>query len=369
MSSNLSPAARFLLFAAAFVVIVAGMKQAASLLVPFLLSVFIAMLCSPLLAWLKAWRVPSGLAITLIILMVIAAGILMGAVVGGSVTGFSDNLPHYEARLQQMIGGLVSWLSSFGLQLDGEQIREMVNPGVAMKLAGNLLAGFGNTMANAFMILLTVVFILAEEAGFGAKLVQARGGNTAALEALERFNHAINNYMGLKTLISLLTGLLAYVLLLIIGVDYTIMWGLLAFLFNFVPTVGSILAAVPVVLLALVQLGPLSALWTAIGYLVINTVVGNGVEPKVMGKGLNLSPLVVFLSLVFWGWVLGPVGMLLSIPLTIVVKIALEHNDDTRWIGLLLGGGAVDESNVAADPVALQSSEGDGGVGSQKSEV
>lgn len=357
MSTNFSPMVRFLLFTAAFVIVVAGMKQAASLLVPFLLSVFIAMLCSPLLAWLKARKVPSGLAITLIILMVIAAGTLVGAVVGGSVKGFSENLPLYEARLQQMIGGVISWLSGFGLELQSEQIREMADPGIAMKLAGNLLAGLGNTMANAFMILLTVIFILAEEAGFGAKLVQARGGNTAALQALERFSHAVNSYMGLKTLVSLFTGLVVYIWLLILGVDYAIMWGLLAFLFNFVPTVGSILAAVPAVLLALVQLGPLSALWTAIGYLVINAVVGNGIEPRLMGKGLNLSPLVVFLSLVFWGWVLGPVGMLLSIPLTIMVKIALENNPDTRWIGLLLGGGNAVDSSIEFDSMPAHSGE------------
>ncbi len=350
MSSNVSSMTRFLFSAAAFIIIVAGMKQAASLLVPFLLSVFIAMLCSPLLSWLKARKVPSGIAVTLIVMMVISAGILVGAVVGGSVTGFSDNLPHYESRLQVMIGGLVNWLSGFGLELEGEQIRQMVNPAVAMKLAGNLLAGFGNTMANAFMILLTVIFILAEEAGFGAKLVQARGGNTSALEALERFSHAVNSYMGLKTLVSLFTGFVVYVLLLVLGVDYAIMWGLLAFLFNFVPTVGSILAAVPAVLLALVQVGPLTALWAALGYLAVNTIVGNGIEPRLMGRGLNLSPLVVFLSLVFWGWVLGPVGMLLSIPLTIMVKIALENNADTRWIGLLLGGGATIEITEADLP-------------------
>jgi predicted PurR-regulated permease PerM len=116
-----------------------------------------------------------------------------------------------------------------------------------------------------------------------------------------------------------------------------VLWGLVAFLFNFVPNIGSIIAAVPALLLALVQLGPGPALAAGAGYLVVNIVMGNVVEPRFMGRGVGLSTLVVFLSLVFWGWVLGPVGMLLSVPLTMVVKLALEANPETRWIAVLIG--------------------------------
>ena len=117
----------------------------------------------------------------------------------------------------------------------------------------------------------------------------------------------------------------------LIGVDYHVLWGLLAFLLNFIPTFGSILAAVPPVLLAIVQLGFGEALMTAALYVAVNVIVGSILEPRFMGKGLDLSSLVVFLSLVFWGWILGPVGMLLSVPLTIMLKIALESSPDTHW--------------------------------------
>lgn len=156
---------------------------------------------------------------------------------------------------------------------------------------------------------------------------------------MQDFSSSVNRYVGMKTALSLLTGVVVVIWLWILGVDYPFRWGLLAFLLNFVPTVGSILAAIPAVLLALIQLGPLMSLWAAAGYVVVNVVVGNVLEPRWMGQGLHLSPLVVFLSLVFWGWILGPVGMLLSIPLTILVKIALENDDDTRWLGIMLGGG------------------------------
>ena len=337
--NNLSTAARFILFAAAFVIVVAGLKTAEPLLVPFLLSVFIALICSPLLVWLKSRRVPSGLAILLIVLGVVCLGAIVGAVVGASIREFRADLPEYQARLQIMSSGVQQWLVGKGIAFDPEVWQQSFNPNVAMQLAGNTLASFGNVMTNAFLILLTVIFIFAEEVGFREKLLNARGGSESSLQGLESFTRSVNRYLAIKTLLSLVTGLLVLLVLWVQGVDYPVMWALLAFLLNFVPTVGSFLAAVPAVLLALVQLGPTQAGFLGMAYVVINLVIGNVVEPRWMGKGLNLSPLVVFLSLVFWGWVLGPVGMLLSIPLTILVKIALESDAETAWVGIMLGSG------------------------------
>ena len=338
MVNNVSAAARFILLSAAFVVMIAGMKAAESLLVPFLLSVFIALICSPMLAWLKAKKVPGGLAILLIMLTVVAVGMLLGSVVSSSIQDFRTELPTYQARLQDISLGLQQWLSQHGVSYDLNQWRENVNPGIIMQLVGNTLASFGNVMANAFMIFLTVIFILAEGVGFTEKLARARNIPEQSLDTILRFRESVNNYLGIKTLTSLLTACLIVICLWLLKVDYPVMWGMLAFLLNFVPTVGSILAAVPAVLLALIQLGPLAAGIAAAVYVAVNVVVGNVLEPRWMGKGLNLSPLVVFLSLVFWGWVLGPIGMLLSIPLTILVKIALENDEQTRWLGVMLGG-------------------------------
>jgi len=147
----------------------------------------------------------------------------------------------------------------------------------------------------------------------------------------------VQRYMAIKTWMSLMTGCVVALWLYIIGVDYPLLWGLLAFLLNYVPNIGSIIAAVPAVLLALIQLGGGSAILAGAGYLVVNMAIGNFLEPRVMGKGLGLSTLVVFISLVFWGWVFGPVGMLLSVPLTMTIKIALDSNEETRWASVLLG--------------------------------
>jgi len=289
------------------------------------------------LAWLKANKVPNTVSICLIISCMISMGWIIGLLIGSSLEDFQKNMPIYEERIQGMSEVLSHWLSDLGLAFNVNQVEKILNPSDIMQIMGNALTSFGNALTNVFMILLTVIFILAEEVGFGEKLQSARKCNGSVNEGLARFLDSIHSYLRIKSLLSLLTGGLVAVTLWLLGVDYPVMWGLVAFLLNFIPTVGSIIAAIPTILLAMIQLGPVTASFVAVSYLAINIFVGNLLEPKLMGRGLNLSPLVVFLSLVFWGWILGPVGMLLSIPLTIMSKIALENDKNTRWIGVMLG--------------------------------
>lgn len=356
MSAQSSPMARFLIVMAAFIVVVAGMKAAEAMLVPFFLSLFIAVICSPPLGWMHKKGVPNGVAIVLVIAAVVIVGVLVGAVVGSSIQSFRQDLPEYQARLVELSGGAREFLTGLGISISAQQWKDSVNPSAALAIAGNTLASLGNVMTNAFMILLTVIFILAEEVGFTEKLRSAAGDEKQkSLEAIARFTHSVNRYMAIKTSLSLLTGVTIIGWLWVQGVDYAVLWGLLAFFLNFVPTLGSILAAIPAVLLALVQLGVGDAVLTAVGFLLVNVVVGNALEPRLMGKGLDLSALVVFLSLVFWGWVLGPVGMLLSVPLTMTVKIALESFEDTQWLGVMLGSGrSVAEVRMNFEEVALK---------------
>ena len=337
MIETTTPIARFLVVFAAFVIVVSGLKMAGPLLVPFLLAVFIAMIVSPLLAWLKSFRVPSVLAILMVVLLLLGVGLILGAVIGSSLTDFRQEVPAYSQKLSAMSERVQQWLSLRGFEIDAQQWQNSFDPGAVMKLVGSTLASFGNVMTNAVMILLTVIFILTENIGFGEKLRLARGKGVSA-EWLSKFSGSVHSYLAIKAAISAGTGVIIFIWLTILGVDYAVLWGLLAFLLNFVPTVGSFIAAVPAVLLALVQLGALYAGLSLGGFIVVNLVMGNVIEPRLMGKGLDLSPLVVFVSLVLWGWVLGPVGMLLSIPLTIMIKIALESQSETRWISVMLGG-------------------------------
>jgi len=326
----------FLISAAAFVVVVAGMQAAASLLVPFLLAAFIAIICLPPLNWLTKKRIPSGVAVCIIALSIVLGGLLIGAFVGSSIADFSHNLPTYQEHLKALTGDTLNWLSSIGISISSQSVLDALDPSAAMGMAGKLLAGLGKALTNTFLIVLTVVFLLIEAAALPSKW-KHMGHSAPSMQGFEQFLASVSSYFSIKTWISLVTGIFIAIWLAVIGVDYPLLWGLIAFLFNFVPNIGSIIAAVPAILLALVQLGGGEALIAGLGYVIANVVMGNVVEPRFMGKGVGLSSLVVFLSLVFWGWVLGPVGMLLSVPLTMIVKLALESGQRTHWLSILLG--------------------------------
>ncbi len=325
-----------LLTLAAFVIVVAGMQAAASLLVPFLLAAFIAIICLPPLNWLTSKHIPVSAAVLIIALAIIVSGLLIGAFVSSSVADFSHNLPAYQTRLQTLTGNTLNWLAGFGISVSSTSVLAALDPSAAMGMAGKLLAGLGNALANTFLIVLTVIFLLIEASALPHKW-RAMGHDAPSMHGFEQFISSVGSYFSIKSWVSLLTGLFIAIWLAVIGVDYPLLWGLVAFLFNFVPNIGSIIAAVPAILLALVQLGGGDALLAGLGYVIANVVMGNVVEPRFMGKGVGLSTLVVFLSLVFWGWVLGPVGMLLSVPLTMIVKLALESNEQMRWLAILLG--------------------------------
>ena len=337
MKATFSPVGRFMLIAAAFVVVVAGMRVASSLLVPFLLAIFISVLCSPPLAYMKSRGVPNGLAILIIMLVIVSLGGILGTIFTSSLSAFAGDIPFYTSQLEAMANELLVWLQSRGLDVDETQLQGLLQLESVFPYATDLLSSIGGLATNAFLIILTVVFILAEEASLEQKLKITVSNEDKNILSIFQITKSINHYMAIKAAISLLTGFAAFSLCLLVGVEYPMLWGTLAFLLNFIPTLGSLLAAVPAVLLALVQIGPVSALIVAGGYVGINTVIGNFMEPRIMGRGLGLSPLVVLMSLVFWGWVLGPIGMLLSVPLTMMVKIALEAYPDTRWVGAVLG--------------------------------
>ncbi|MGB5831228.1 MAG: AI-2E family transporter [Thiohalocapsa sp.] len=332
-----TPAARFLLVAGAFVVVAAGLKAASALITPFLLAIFIAVLVAPPLHYLRNHGLPGWAAMLVVVALLVGVG---GGVIGlftGSLNDFNASLPEYQARLKIMSGELVAWLDGTGLHLSRSAFDSLADPSRALGFAAELIKGLGGVLTNALLILLTVIFILVEANSLPGKLRVALESADESMGHMREVVATINRYMLIKANTSLATGLLVWLWLSFLGVDFAGMWATLAFLLNFVPTIGSIIAAVPAVLLALVQLGPETAVLAAIGYMVVNVLIGNIVEPRVMGRGLGLSTLVVFLSLVFWGYILGSAGMFLSVPLTMALKIALAANPQTRPVAIMLG--------------------------------
>ena len=325
---------------AALIVIAAGLKSSQDLMVPFLLSVFIATIAATPMFWLQRKGVPEAFSLPIVMILMVFTIVLMGMLIAQSTSAFSAKLPFYQERLLLLQRDAIEMLRPILEPLnitDLAIITTNFSPNSALELAGTTLARLGGVLSNSFLIVLTVIFILAEAASFPKKLGQVLSNPHSSLPHFSRFAENVNRYIAIKTSVSVATGLVVTTFLWILGVDFPVLWGLLAFLLNYVPTIGSIIAAVPPVLLALVQLGPGAALGVALGFVTINVVMGNAIEPRFMGKGLGLSTLVVFLSLVVWGWVLGPVGMLLSVPLTMTAKIALEANPGTEWLAILLG--------------------------------
>jgi predicted PurR-regulated permease PerM len=340
---------RVLITGASLCVVIAGLRAAGPILVPVLFSAFLAVLAIPPVNWLQSKRVPDWLAVTIVFVGVIGGFVLVSMLVGSSIASFSENLPTYKERLVGMTASWFVWLEDQGVEISTETLLAQIDAGKAADLAGAMVASIGSLLSDTAFVLLTTAFIMAEATGLPRKM-QAALGDQYDVERFRGIMSDIHEYLSIKTNISLVTGLLAGVLCWAVGIDYAVLWGVIAFLLNYIPNIGSIIAAIPAILLGFVQFGWERSLVVLIGYLIINTIMGNIIEPRVTGRRLGLSSLVVFLSLVFWGWVWGPLGMFLSVPLTMLVKILLENSDDLKWIAVLLGSGAETEQRIEEGP-------------------
>ena len=294
--------------------------------------------------------IPPALAVAIVMALLVAILLVIGGLVGASISSFYDALPGYRTRMHDMVLSLKHLTARHGVVITDDMLLRFVNPGGVLDLTASLFSSLGSVLSNIFLILFTVLFILLERTSFPVKIRLIMDQPHAAFPQVTRFVGEIKRYMIIKTAINLVAGVLTTLWLVVLGVDFPVLWGFLAFLFHFVPNVGSIVAAVPAMLLALVQYGPGSAALTAGGYIVIGTIIGNVIEPRIMGRRLGLSTLVVFVSLVFWGNLLGVVGALLCVPLTMTLKLACESRADTRWIALLLGTEVCHENDPSPSP-------------------
>jgi predicted PurR-regulated permease PerM len=323
-----------ILVMAAVVIVLAGIKAASVIVVPFLLALFLAIILAPLFLWFQKRGIPQGIALLLIVILLFGIiGTLM-MLIGNSVQDFTHNVPAYEAKLRTDFKLFLSTLEGWGVTIPKEDILAIFATDTIMEYIAKTLRSLGGLLTNSMMIIVTVIFMLMEVSQFTRKIEKS---NSGSLYSLMEVSDKVKQFILLKSITSAATGVIVTVSLLLFDIHYAVLWGVIAFLLNFIPNIGSILAAVPAVLMALVQYNLGTALGVVSLYLAVNITIGSILEPRIMGKGLGLSTLVVFLSLIFWGWLLGPVGMLLSVPLTIMVKIVLDAKEDTKWIATLLG--------------------------------
>jgi predicted PurR-regulated permease PerM len=322
---------------AALVIIFAGVVYAKAIITPILLAFFISIICVQPISWLEKKGTPPGIA-----LLIVMVGLLLffsgfSLLLGGAISSFTGNLSKYQSALVNMSDSFIKYLNEKGLNVSTDEITNLIHPEKVLEYTGKAMSTLFDMMGTIFVIFLISLFLLMEHASFSSKAkgILRESGNSDS--SLANILHNIRHYLGIKTLLSLMVGIFIYFALLVIGVDYPILWAVIGGVLNYIPNIGSIISMIPTALFALIQLGLGGALWTVASFFVVHVVIGNFVEPRIMGRGLGLSTLIVFLSLVFWGFILGMVGMFLSVPLTMTIKIILEQNEKTKWIATLLG--------------------------------
>ncbi|MEM7449273.1 MAG: AI-2E family transporter [Myxococcota bacterium] len=340
-----------LVLLAALVVIIAGLKLAQPIVVPLLLAGFISTINAPLVGWLTRAGWPYAAAVAFVVLATLAAFITLVSLVGGSVNAFYSNLPDYQSRLAEYDRAIREVLDSAGIPLTEESVEDVLNSSWIMGMVGQFLRRTASAFSDLLLVLLIVVFVLLEGAGLRTKILLLSHEPNAP-QVMHHAALEIGKYLMVKTVTSLATGVLVGVWVGTWGLDLPLVWGTLAFVLNYIPTLGSIIASIPALLLSLLQFSPVATLGIATGYLAVNFIIGSIIEPRILGRALGLSPLVVFLSMVFWGWMLGPVGAFLSVPLTMVAKIYFAHTSDLKWIALLLATArsAEEIATIKTDP-------------------
>ena len=325
-----------LVTAASLVIVLTGINLAQSIIVPLLLALFVAILSYPIVTALERLRLPQSASVFTAVAIILFAGTVLGQFINASIKSFTAKMPEYKLQLVEHLEK-VPFLSEVEiLDKSLSQTLTSMNPEQAMSIGVNLLSNASNIVSNTFLILLAAIFVLLEAKVFKEKIHTITAVKGEISDKVDNFIESVKGYMLIKTGVSLLTGAAISLALWVIGVEHFFLWGLLAFLLNYIPTIGSILAAIPAVCLAFVQMGSGTALIVAGVFVAVNLIIGNVIEPKFMGQGLGLSTTAVLLSLIFWGFILGSVGMLLSIPLTMVLKIASENSIHWNWLSVML---------------------------------
>lgn len=388
----IAKAGRVVLTLAAVVILVSGLKAAQGFFLPLLLAFFVATVSFPITNALRNRRVPRSIAVLLTVLIdfaFIIGLILLGISLVGDLQRKWDvkYAEQFSEQLRQGSETLAIKLEDMGVEDARDKIRLAVENNIAnlqdirfervWDLSTGLLGQVVGFFGTAFVVLVLTIFMLSEARMFGRRLEAislARGPDLARMVAATR---DIQRFLAIKTAVSLVTGVLAGFLCWAAGLDFYLLWGILAFALNYIPVIGSLIAGVPPIILALLTAGIPNAVLVAGGYLLINNFLGGFIEPMLVGRRFGISTLVVVLSVLFWGWVWGPLGMLLGVPLTMVLKVILDSSDEFRWIGVAISSeqpgqvteielleitptqpGAAAASDVAADPLKTETVEG-----------
>jgi AI-2 transport protein TqsA len=352
MTAKTKPASilNLLIAGASFVIIVAGMQASAPILNSFFLALMITIAITPFLTWLRKKRLPVWLALLVTILLVLLTGVTLISFMGISVAQLLHILPTYEVRIAGIKESLIDFLAAKGFDISAAFSLDSLSPARLIKAIATFLSTVGQALSTSLLLLFVVAFMLIEANGFPTKLQRGLNPNSPVLKKIHEFTQSIRSYVVITTWTGGLTALIDFGILIALGIDLATLWGILFFLLNFVPAVGFLMAVIPPMLLALLKFGPDKALLVFFCCWLVDNAIDKGIKPRYMQQGLDLSPLVIILSVIFWSWVLGPTGAILAVPVTLgFKKIVLENFEQTQLLAELMGAGL---SSSEAEPPA-----------------
>jgi len=338
---------RVMLVLAATVVVLVGMRAGASILNPLFFAVILALLFYPIYSWLGRRGIPKPLALVIMLVGLTILFLGLFFILGLSISRFSADLATYTSQLNKQMAGIEGQIKSLGLTQ--ANLRDAINPSDLTAVVGTILSGIAGFLSNLFLILIIVLFLLAEGPSMMSRLRASVSTDHPQAERLIIFGRNVVRQLGLRAIVNLITGVGVTVLLLVLGVDFPVMWGILAVFLSFIPWIGLPLAVAPAVVLALAEHGLERALLVIAGVIVINILAENLVSPMLMGRGLSLSPTFLFIGFIFWAFILGGPGAFLAAPLTIFVVLMLGTFPGTRWLANLMGGGVPEAEAPDAD--------------------
>jgi predicted PurR-regulated permease PerM len=334
-----------------------------SVLLPFAGAVLLSYLFKPLVVWLTKKGIPMPITLVTVLLVVAVLLAALGGILYSTTSSFVAALPRYEVRVTGLVTGLVEWANrnaeQFGLDLSDYIEQAAIDVSTLTSALQTGLSSFVGFFGNVLIVVLFLMFMLAGTGNLLTKIGRAFSSDRAAkVSSIARnIDRQIRDYLLAKTLVSLITGVLTSVICLIMGVDFAILWGFLAFVLNFIPTFGSIVATIFPVFIALLQFPSLSKPILVLTLLMASQfTMGNVVEPRLMGIRLNLSPLAILFSIIFWAWLWGPWGMVLAVPITASIKIVFENIKPLKPISVLMSGLARPDVSHRGEPATYAES-------------
>lgn len=317
------------------VIIVAGLKMSSYIVTILLMTFFVFLIFFPLVNKMRSLGLPDFVTTIIVSFIIFLTLFTVGGFLVNSAQSFTENLSLYQQKYNELIPQLVGYLNDFGIEVDVNRFVDILNPISLIQHAVGFLKGMGNIMTSGFVTILIIIFLFLESSLMIQKMFFFFNSKEAQ-EHILLFAENINRYFYIKTLTSLLTGFSIYMMLSYFDLKYALLFGFLAFILNFIPSIGSIIAAVPAVAIAVLQLSFIDTVFIILGYLLINNLISNVLEPKVLSKGVGISMFFVVLSMIVWGWILGPIGMFLAVPLTITLKMASSYSKKYKWVSVLL---------------------------------